>query len=366
MSASFQKPLLTFAVGAYNQERFVREAVESAFAQTYSPLEIILSDDCSKDRTFEIMREMAAAYRGPHKIILNQNPVRKSIGGHVNRCVELSHGEIILSAAGDDISSPERAARVFQAWEEAERLPVSIHSDTIQIDENGKRIERLYQASETPTDLPITHQFVKPRDYLENFRPLVFGAAHAYSRRLFGAFGGLPEEVLHEDTAIPFRALLLSGRFVYIKEPLVKYRLHGNNIFLAPKHSRLDLKSLEKEENHLRHDCKHRRIAYDSFLADLESARRQGLIAATDYEETKSRATVLRRHYAMMAEFLDASLPAKCRIFSRLRQDGLDPQNRRILARRLVPQSFVLRFRLAWRYASLMMQGGRPANESAN
>ena len=54
MSESFHKPLLTFAVGAYNQERFIREAVESAFAQTYSPLEIVLSDDCSRDRTFEI------------------------------------------------------------------------------------------------------------------------------------------------------------------------------------------------------------------------------------------------------------------------------------------------------------------------
>lgn len=360
MSESFQKPLLTLAIGAYNQERFVREAVESAFAQTYSPLEIILSDDCSKDRTFEIMSEMAAAYRGPHKLILNRNPVRKSIGGHINRVVELSHGELILSAAGDDISLPERTARAFQAWEEAERLPVSIYSDVIQIDENGNRIERRYQATETASDLPITHQFVKPRDYLENFHPLVFGAAHAFSRRLFGAFGGLPEEVLHEDTAIPFRALLLSGRFAYIKEPLVKYRLHGNNIFLTPKQAGVDYKSLEKEENHLRHDCKHRRIAYDSFLADMESARRQGLITPEAYEETKSRAVVLRRHYAMMAEFLDASLPAKCRIFSRLRRDGLDRQNRRILARRLVPQSLVLPLRFAWKYASLMMQGARP------
>ena len=40
-------PLVTFALFAYNQERYVREAVEGAFAQTYQPLEIILSDDCS-------------------------------------------------------------------------------------------------------------------------------------------------------------------------------------------------------------------------------------------------------------------------------------------------------------------------------
>src|SRR6185369_3255547 len=93
------KPLLTFAIAALNQERFIREAVEAAFAQTYSPLEIVLSDDHSEDRTFEIMKEMAAAYRGPHPVILNQNSSRRSLGDHINRIVEISHGELIVGAA---------------------------------------------------------------------------------------------------------------------------------------------------------------------------------------------------------------------------------------------------------------------------
>ena len=58
-AASADRPVLTFAVVSCNQEQFVREAVEAALAQTYSPLEIILSDDCSDDRSFEIMQEMA-------------------------------------------------------------------------------------------------------------------------------------------------------------------------------------------------------------------------------------------------------------------------------------------------------------------
>src|SRR5437867_2275570 len=102
MSAASERPLLTFGVAAFNQERFIEEAVRAAFAQTYSPLEIILSDDCSEDRTFDIMREMAAGYKGPHRVILNRNPKRRSIGGHVNRLVEVSKGELIITAAGDD------------------------------------------------------------------------------------------------------------------------------------------------------------------------------------------------------------------------------------------------------------------------
>ena len=96
MTNSTEKPLITFALFAYNQERFIREAVEGAFSQTYSPLEIILSDDCSPDRTFEIMKEMAAEYTGPHTIVLNRNEKNHSKFGNnsfgwlnVSRCNSL-------------------------------------------------------------------------------------------------------------------------------------------------------------------------------------------------------------------------------------------------------------------------------------
>src|SRR6266849_9203349 len=128
MSESVDKPLLTFAIAALNQERFIREAVDAAFAQTYSPLEIILSDDCSEDRPFEIMCEMAKVYRGPHRIVLNRNPIRRSIGVHINRIMEVSQGELILAAAGDDISLPQRAQSTYEAWESSGRKATSIHS----------------------------------------------------------------------------------------------------------------------------------------------------------------------------------------------------------------------------------------------
>lgn len=56
---------MTFALLAYNQEDYIREAVQGTFAQAYKSLEITLSDDCSSNRTYQIMQEMAGAYRGP-------------------------------------------------------------------------------------------------------------------------------------------------------------------------------------------------------------------------------------------------------------------------------------------------------------
>jgi cellulose synthase/poly-beta-1,6-N-acetylglucosamine synthase-like glycosyltransferase len=45
------RPLISFCLLTYNQAPFIREAIEAALAQTYSPLEIIISDDFSNDNT---------------------------------------------------------------------------------------------------------------------------------------------------------------------------------------------------------------------------------------------------------------------------------------------------------------------------
>jgi glycosyltransferase involved in cell wall biosynthesis len=57
-------PLVTLVLFAYNQEKFIRQAMEGAFAQTYQPLEIIVSDDSSPDGTFAIMSEWQRPIRG--------------------------------------------------------------------------------------------------------------------------------------------------------------------------------------------------------------------------------------------------------------------------------------------------------------
>jgi glycosyltransferase involved in cell wall biosynthesis len=101
-------PLVTFALFAYNQERYIREAVDGAFSQTYEPLEIILSDDCSTDQTCKIMQEMAAGYDGPHKMRVLWNEVNLGSAGYINSIVASANGHIVCSAAGDDISVQQR------------------------------------------------------------------------------------------------------------------------------------------------------------------------------------------------------------------------------------------------------------------
>lgn len=104
-----KNPLVSFCLFCYNQEEFIEEAIEGALDQTYSPLEIIISDDCSTDSTFQIIEKKVANYKGPHKLIVRQNPKNLGLAEHVNTVLyKIATGEYFAMAAGDDISLPER------------------------------------------------------------------------------------------------------------------------------------------------------------------------------------------------------------------------------------------------------------------
>lgn len=213
------RPLVTFMIIGYNHERFVREAVRGALAQTYSPLEIIISDDCSQDRTFELIEEEVADYDGPHKIVLNRNEENLGTAGHLNRLMELAEGELIVVAASDDISLPLRTEEIVKVWSGGGAY--SIYSNMTVIDENG--INRGVFAKSAPMPIESWQQILRAGRG-------VFGCTHAWDRAVFDAFGPLPEDVVHEDYAIPFRSALL-GKIAYIDECLVKYRRHSTNVW---------------------------------------------------------------------------------------------------------------------------------------
>lgn len=217
-----ERPLVSFLLIAYKQERFIREAVQSALAQTYQPLEVVLSDDCSPDRTFEIMKEEAEAYRGPHRVILNQNEKNMGLAENLNRAVQLSHGEFIVIQAGDDVSLPQRTNELFKAWQEPTRVDC-VYSDVAKIDADGATLEESVLGLRPPCFPESIERVVKKGICV------IWGCSAAYSRGVFVKYGPLDSKILAEDHVLPFRALLGHG-IRYCEQVLLKYRLHGNNM----------------------------------------------------------------------------------------------------------------------------------------
>jgi glycosyltransferase involved in cell wall biosynthesis len=219
------EPLITFALIAYNQEQFIAEAAQGAFSQTYSPLEVIISDDCSSDRTFEIMQEMAAVYQGAHTIVLNRNERNLGLIGNINRVMEIVQGELIVIAAGDDISLPERTEKLYQSYAASQRQAHSLFSRAIRIDSEGNQLgteEISYSPNRFDLEYMAEHQISVP------------GSTQAWSRKIFDTFGPIDTRLISEDVIIPFRAALL-GKIAFVDQPLIYRRHHQNNMWLHPK-----------------------------------------------------------------------------------------------------------------------------------
>lgn len=222
MTLSECRPLITFALFAYNQERFIAEAVQGALSQTYSPLEIILSDDCSSDRTFEIMQGMASAYQGPNTVIMRRNERNLGWIGHINRVMEFVQGELIVVAAGDDVSLPNRVERTYREYAISSKRALSLYSNAFLIPEDGSNSVLAYGE-------PVK-SLVHTAEYFARRKRCVMGSSHAWHRDVFNVFGPLNEEGIFEDVVISFRSALL-GEVRYIHEPLILYRQHSDNLY---------------------------------------------------------------------------------------------------------------------------------------
>jgi glycosyltransferase involved in cell wall biosynthesis len=215
-----ENPLVTFALFAYNQERFIREAVEGAFWQTYSPLEIILSDDCSTDSTFYIMEKMKKKYSGQNIIVLNRTNFNKGIVGHFNEVFLLARGDIIVVAAGDDVSLPDRVEKTCDIFIKNTDV-FSVSMETIPMDAKGRHILSSYGKGKEG-------EFCL-NDYFSIGKLPKNGASRAYKKVVFDSFGPLDPEVEVEDTPMVFRALLL-GKVFHSKEFGIFYRLISGSL----------------------------------------------------------------------------------------------------------------------------------------
>ena len=216
------RTLLSFALFCYNQEDFIAEAVRAALAQTYSPLQIVISDDSSTDRTFEIIKEIVSAYHGPHEVLLNRNDHNLGIGPHVNKVMtELVKGELIITAAGDDISVPERTETVFMAWDATGRRADSILNGYQKMTVEGELCD-----IKVPTKQMRFWDETILSHCKKNIPMIMPGCTQSCSAKVFGKFGPILYAPHIEDDTIALRAMSMGG-VLLIPDVLTRWRMTG-------------------------------------------------------------------------------------------------------------------------------------------
>lgn len=234
------RPLVSILLIAYRQPGTVGDALRGALAQRYQPLEILASDDASGDGTWEALCEAAAGYSGPHRLVLNRNERNLGIGAHLSLLAQRAQGELLVVAAGDDVSLPQRVERLVEAWLAHERRPDLLASALADLDAEGRVHGQI-----VPDDLgayaTLAQWAARP--------PHVIGAAQAWTKRLFERFGPLPPGTVAEDLVMVFRALG-SGGAITLREPLVQYRRGGISRRRRNLHARDVVERLLKNNRH--------------------------------------------------------------------------------------------------------------------
>jgi glycosyltransferase involved in cell wall biosynthesis len=222
---------ISVVVTCYNLERFIGEAIESVLAQRNARrFELIVVDDCSTDRSAQIIRRCRRAkyIRTP----TNGGVLLAMIAG-----VEQAQNDMICLLDGDDLWEPDKLAATVAAFD-ADPMAALVTHDLSFIDAAGRTVDRSSRPGTELTRLKPSAATDRVRQgILEQDDYVWLGSALSFRRSLarwrdFAAFAAsLPDaKNCYQDWPLAYWiAALPDVRTAYVNQPLLRYRLHGQN-----------------------------------------------------------------------------------------------------------------------------------------
>ena len=87
-----KEPLISVIMGVYNDQRFLKEAIESILCQTYKNFEFIICNDCSADQSTKILEKYKKI---DNRITIINNKKNMGLAASLNRCIDISKGDYI-------------------------------------------------------------------------------------------------------------------------------------------------------------------------------------------------------------------------------------------------------------------------------
>lgn len=222
-------PLISVVIPNYNYAGFLPEAIRSAADQTYPEKELIVVDDCSKDKSMEVLgdlrRNLGHLFSGGFRI--EQNACNMGAHETLNYGIAISKGEYVAIMNADDLFQSNRLVAMSSAMQSSgARLAFS---DVSCIDGGGNRLNTPFASK--LRSLPGSaagKPFAALAAVAENIA--VSTGNMMMTKTLHQELGGFRSYRYVHDYDFLFRALLASEP-VYVPETDYLYRIHGNNTF---------------------------------------------------------------------------------------------------------------------------------------
>lgn len=214
--------LVSVFINAYNSEDFILETVNSVLNQTYKNIQLIVVDDCSTDKTYELLKTIDDS-----RLELYQNARNQGIVYTCNRGIDLCRGQYIAHTDSDDIWMPDKLEKQFNFLENHPEY-TACFSWVDVIDSKGNPCQNPQPDFKTIFSMDNMQQADMFRYFLENPNRICHSSMFARAKTIKSIKHHRPSTRYLHDYDCWVR-MLLEGPIYIINEPLLKYRVHTTN-----------------------------------------------------------------------------------------------------------------------------------------
>jgi glycosyltransferase involved in cell wall biosynthesis len=245
-SNATDRPKVSVLVTTYNQEHLIEQAINSILMQEVNfAYEIVIGEDASKDRTRDVVIELARRYPDRIKLLLRKpeeadRDRRIRLAGKINYLTALRacRGQYIGILDGDDyFTSPHKLQRQVDFLETHPECAICFHN-VVAISEDNNEMEKLCAADQKEiTDIRqlLWGNFIPACSILYRREPLLEIPDWFLTARM----GDWALNILKAQ----------HGKIGYLDEVMAAYRVHGAGVWTSRKRSHQLLTSIKLLEN---------------------------------------------------------------------------------------------------------------------
>lgn len=219
--------MITILMAVYNGEKYLKEQLESIRMQDYNDWRLIVRDDCSSDKSVQILYDFAANVENEVQVYINKPAYGSAKGNFARLLNDASGSGYIMFSDQDDVWKKDKLSICMDKMHELEEkygkdIPLLVHSDLEVVSEQMEVI------SSSMFDYSgIRHEAELEQLLLQNN---VTGCTMLFNGPLCNAiapFADSPYVIMHDYFAALYAKVF--GRTAFIDKPLVSYRQHGSN-----------------------------------------------------------------------------------------------------------------------------------------
>jgi glycosyltransferase involved in cell wall biosynthesis len=209
---------VTVILTCFNHESYLLQALEAVRAQTHRPLQLIVTDDASTDRSGEVVAGWLDE-RWPDATFVRHR-VNVGLTATLNEALAHVTGDFVTITSADDWMEPVRVERLVAAFEAAPDDVGLVYSGARVVDGDGAEVDVVHtEPGSAPSGWIFPQQLAMPRI----LTPTVMVRASVYD-----AVGGFTEGDVVEDYDMWLR-VCRAFQVLHVPEALVNYRWHRDN-----------------------------------------------------------------------------------------------------------------------------------------